>query len=222
MNALLGVPGALGAFGVALLIFGFAPGIVLALVLRLLAKDDPRRRELQAELYVVPRWERPFWVCEQLEVALREGLFPEVSWHWGRWVWHRAKIEHGLDWHRRYPDSFEVPSVLDKAQLAPGDSVRLMWSIKRYAASGERMWVEILDRDGDRLVGRLKNWAMFVHLAPDATVKFHIDDIIDCHFDNEETVEADPADPQRFEYTHTTRNGCGCAGHPDASPAQAS
>jgi hypothetical protein len=29
---------------------------------------------LRVELYVVPRIERPFWVFEQLEVALFEGL----------------------------------------------------------------------------------------------------------------------------------------------------
>ena len=99
--------GALGALSVALLIFGFAPGMVLSLIVRLLAKDDPRRRELQAELYVVPRWERPFWVCEQFEVALREGLFPEICWwfeFWGgRLVWHRAKLESGLEMHQRRP-----------------------------------------------------------------------------------------------------------------------
>jgi hypothetical protein len=154
-----------GVFAVALLIFGLAPGLLLALIVRLLAKDDPRRRELQAELYAVPRWERPFWVCEQLEVALRVGLFPQVSWYFGRWVWHRSKLESGLESHRRWPDSFEIPSEEDKAELRPGDTVRLMWSVKRYAASGERMWVEITHRDGDRLVGTLKNWAVFVHVS---------------------------------------------------------
>lgn len=217
MSSMLGVPGALGAFGVALLIFGFAPGMVLAMILRLMAKDDPRRHELQAELYAVPRWERPFWVCEQFEVALREGLFPELSWHWGRLVWHRATIERGLDWNRRYPDSFEVPSAETKSQLIPGDTVRLMWSVKRYAASGERMWVEILHRDGDHLVGRLKNWAMFVHLPPDATVKFHIDDIIDCHFyDGDTTDETESARSSELEVSHSKCHGC-CGCQPDNS-----
>jgi hypothetical protein len=191
IGELLSVPGALGALGIALLIFGFAPGMALALIVKLLAKDDPRRAELQAELYAVPRWERPFWVCEQLEVAMREGLFPEVSWYWGRHVWHRAKVECGLDNHRRWPESFWVPDDKEKDGLQPGDTVRLAWSVKRYAASGERMWVEITHRDGDRLVGRLKNCPVFVHLSPDEMVKFHIDDIIDCHFyDGEGETEA--------------------------------
>lgn len=178
----MSAPGAFGALGIALLIFGFAPGMALALIVKLLAKDDPRRAELQAEIYAVPRWERPFWVCEQLEVAMREGLCPEVSWYWGRHVWHRASVECGLDNHRRWPNSFWVPGDEEKAELQPGDTVRLAWSVKRYAASGERMWVEITHRVGDRLVGRLKNCPVFVHLSPDETVKFHIDDIIDCHF----------------------------------------
>lgn len=62
------------AFGLALLVFGFAPGAVLRLIVLAFSRDDPRRRELLAELYAVPRIERPFWVAEQLEVALFEGL----------------------------------------------------------------------------------------------------------------------------------------------------
>jgi len=58
----------------ALLIWGFAPGAVLRVIVLLFPKDDPRRRELLGELYAVPRPERPFWVIEQLEVGLFEGL----------------------------------------------------------------------------------------------------------------------------------------------------
>lgn len=57
--------------GAALL--GVVPGIVLRIVV-LLYPDDRRRRELVAELYSVPKWERPFWVTEQIEVAVFEGL----------------------------------------------------------------------------------------------------------------------------------------------------
>ncbi len=190
MGELLGVPGALGTFGLALLIFGFAPGIVLAMIVRLIPDPD-RRRELQAELYAVPRWEQPFWVAQQLEVAIRVGLTPQVSWYWGRWVWHRAKIDSGLARSCQHPDTFWVPSPEEKAGLQPGDTVRLIWTVKRYPAAGERMWVEITRRDGDQLVGRLKNWAVFVHLNPDEIVKFHIDDIIDYRlYDDEDETPA--------------------------------
>jgi hypothetical protein len=60
--------------GTALLVFGFAPGAVLRLIVLLYRRENPRRRELLGELYSIPRIERPFWVAEQLETALSEGL----------------------------------------------------------------------------------------------------------------------------------------------------
>lgn len=54
--------------------FGFAPGCCLRIIVLAYPRDDPRRAELIAELYTVPRIQRPLWVAEQLEVALFEGL----------------------------------------------------------------------------------------------------------------------------------------------------
>jgi hypothetical protein len=65
---------ALGTLGVAILIFGFAPGATIRLIALIYPRDNPRRKELIGELYAVPRNERPFWVAEQLEVALFDGL----------------------------------------------------------------------------------------------------------------------------------------------------
>lgn len=59
---------------IALLVFGFAPGAVLRFIVLAFDRSDPRRRELLGELHNVPRIERPFWVAEQMEVALAEGL----------------------------------------------------------------------------------------------------------------------------------------------------
>jgi tetratricopeptide (TPR) repeat protein len=64
-------PGALLAFGA---VFGFFPGFVLRLIVLLYPADDPRRRELVAELYVLGRMERIEWVFQQLETALFEGV----------------------------------------------------------------------------------------------------------------------------------------------------
>jgi hypothetical protein len=66
-------------FALALLVFGFAPGALLRLIVLAFRADDPRRRELLAELHAVPRIERPFWVLEQLEVALCEGLWERAT-----------------------------------------------------------------------------------------------------------------------------------------------
>ena len=58
----------------ALILFGFAPGVALRTILLIYPRSHPRRAELIGELYCYPRWERPFWVAEQLEVAIFEGL----------------------------------------------------------------------------------------------------------------------------------------------------
>lgn len=53
---------------------GFVPGSCLRLIVKMYPVGDPRRDELIAELYSVPPLRRPFWVAEQLEVALFEGV----------------------------------------------------------------------------------------------------------------------------------------------------
>ena len=62
-----------------LVVFGFAPGFCLRLIVLAYPRGDPRRAELIAELYAVPRIQRPLWVAEQLEVALFEGLAHRAS-----------------------------------------------------------------------------------------------------------------------------------------------
>lgn len=57
----------------ALIIFSLAPDIVLRLFVLVYPKNSERRNELVAELRVVPRWERPFWVTEQLAMITAEG-----------------------------------------------------------------------------------------------------------------------------------------------------
>lgn len=60
-------------------VFGLAPGLCLRLIVLAYPRGDPRRAELIAELYAVPRIQRPLWVAEQLEVALFEGLGQRMS-----------------------------------------------------------------------------------------------------------------------------------------------
>lgn len=186
ITELVSVPTAWAGLGVAVVVFGFAPGLVLALIVRLIPDHD-RRRELQAELYAVPYWKRPFWVAEQLEVALRVGLSPRIGWVWGRYVWHRSTLMSGLERHREAPGTFWVPDAEEKALIQPGDLVKLMWSVSRLG--GERMWVEVTERRGDRLVGKLSNWPVFAFMNPDERIRFAIDDIIDYELMNEEDVD---------------------------------
>jgi hypothetical protein len=73
------------ALGMAILVFGFAPGAVLRLLLLIYPRGNPRRKELIGELYAVPRVERPFWVAEQFEIAIFEGLRDRfAAWRLGR------------------------------------------------------------------------------------------------------------------------------------------
>lgn len=78
------------------LVFGFAPGFCLRLLVLTYPSKDPRRTELIAQLYTVPRIQRPLWVAEQLETALFEGL-PHRLAAVVRWTvrQHRARAKVG-------------------------------------------------------------------------------------------------------------------------------
>jgi hypothetical protein len=56
-----------------LIVFGFAPGLCLRVIVLAYPRSDLRRAELIPKLYAVPRLQRPLWVAEQLKVALFEA-----------------------------------------------------------------------------------------------------------------------------------------------------
>lgn len=62
-----------------LLVFGFAPGLALRLIVLFYPSGHVRRRELYAELQAVPFIERPLFVAQQLETGLFDGLGQRVS-----------------------------------------------------------------------------------------------------------------------------------------------
>lgn len=69
------------AFLALLVIYGFAPGALLRLICLAYRRDDPRRYELRAELYAVPRpvSEHPLQGTEQsshVSAAAQEGPPP--------------------------------------------------------------------------------------------------------------------------------------------------
>src|SRR4051812_24656245 len=107
-------------FLVALVVFGFAPGALLRIICLAFWSDDPRREELRAELYAVPRLERPFWVLEQLEVALFEGVWERLHWAaTGRMIY-RWRLGSGVERNRDYPETFQIPSDEIKQLIVPG------------------------------------------------------------------------------------------------------
>ena len=95
-------------------VFGFAPGFCLRLIVLAYPRGDPRRAELIAELYAVPRIQRPLWVAEQLEVALFEGLPHRVS---------AARAQTGTRGARRGRAAFGLLTVLGGAVLYISDQV---------------------------------------------------------------------------------------------------
>ena len=78
-----------------LFVFGTAPGLVLRFLVLAYPKDHPRRAELIAQLYTVPRAERPLWVAEQVEVVLCEAM--PFRWRARRKEWRSRSLQLRLD-----------------------------------------------------------------------------------------------------------------------------
>jgi hypothetical protein len=163
---------------VGLLVFGFAPGAVLRLIVLAFDRDDPRRRELLAELHAVPRLERPFWVFEQLEVALAEGVWERVVWAATGRIIHRWRLGSGVQRNREYPETFEIPDEEAKLAIEPGVVVKLVFEMTD--GWRERMWVEVVAVKRRHLVGTLRNQPVDIpRLDLGDRVKFQRDHVID-------------------------------------------
>ncbi len=194
VDALLSWP----ALVAALLVFGFAPRALLRLIVLAFEPDDPRRYELLAELHAVPRMDRPFWVLEQLEVALCEGIWGRMMWAATGRIIHRWQLGSGVQRNRDHPDSFEIPSDEAKQLVMPGVSVKLMFEMK--AAGGERMWVDVVAVKRRHLIGELRNQPVMIpRLYPGDMIRFQLDDVIDINF---EAI----LPPEFFE--HVDAEGC--------------
>jgi hypothetical protein len=179
---------ALSALLIGLLVFGFAPGAVLRLIVLAFHPDDPRRRELLAELHAVPRIERPFWVVEQIEVAIFEGLWERVVWCATGRVIARWRLGSGVERHLAHPDTFEIPSAEDCLDIQTGAHVKLMFEMRD--GWGERMWVSVTDVGNRRLKGTLMNQPVGIpRLAHGDTVTFGRDDVIDIYWPSAEELE---------------------------------
>lgn len=157
------------------------PGTValsaIAPSLALFDGETDERKYVFGEFFRVPRGQRARWIAEQYESGLRMRVLPEVQWRWAKYVWDRPRIESGLKLHREHGDSFEIPSDEDKQAVGVGSLVKLVWESRR--SPRERMWVQVTQRDGDRLQGILDNDPLHQRLVAGETVRFHIDDVID-------------------------------------------
>ncbi len=173
LDAILSWP----TFVIALVVFGFAPGAVLRLIVLAFPSDDPRRRELLAELHAVPRIERPFWVMEQLELALFEGIWGRVVWAaTGRIIDRWRLDDYVAELHRVEPEMYGL-SDEEIAAIEPGTLVKLTFTMKDGWA--ESMWVRTVAIGKDRFVGRLANQpAGIPRLNHGDKIKFKKDHIV--------------------------------------------
>ncbi|MFE9237759.1 DUF2314 domain-containing protein [Streptomyces sp. NPDC007007] len=177
----------------ALVVFGFAPGVFLRLIVLAFPKDDDRRAELRAELNVVPRFERPFWVAEQVEVALFDGLWPRLVWAATGRVIDRWHLDSGVKFNNLYPQSFYIPSDEEKNALAPGVPVKLMFDMKD--GWGERMWVEVVAIKKRKIIGVLRNQPFGIpRLNYGDKIRFNRDHIIDIDWGEETACDPAPGD----------------------------
>ncbi|MFI6365240.1 hypothetical protein ACIBG0_21085 [Nocardia sp. NPDC050630] len=92
-------------------VFGFCPGFILRLLVKVYPKDDARRRELPAELYAMNLLLRPFWVAQQFETVIFEG----TSLRYGGWKINRKEKQMAID-------SLDVFELLALQAIADADA----------------------------------------------------------------------------------------------------
>ncbi len=169
---------------IALLVWGFAPGALLRVIVLAFHRDDPRRHELLGELHAIPRIERPFWVVEQLEVALVEGLGQRLVWAATGRIIYRWHLGSGVRRNREHPDTFYLPPEEERQAVAPGMDVKLMFEMRNDG--GERMWVTVTAVKKRKLIGRLSCLPVIIpRLMPGDKIKFKRDHIIDIWYDDD-------------------------------------
>jgi uncharacterized protein YegJ (DUF2314 family) len=198
-------------FGIALLIFGFAPSLLLRVIVLAFPRDDPRRDELLGELYAVPRFERPFWVAEQFEVALVEGAGQRLVWAATGRIIHRWHLGSGVRRNREHPDAFWIPSDEERQAVESGMKVKLMFEMRD--GWGERMWVQVTAVKKRKLVGELFNLPIGIpRLMPGDKIKFKREHIIDIVEDSDVGAsvggDEEDSDEPRPQLVHD-----GCNGH---------
>jgi hypothetical protein len=109
------------------------------------------------------------------------------------------ELEDAEERHRAHPESFEIPSAEERASLAPGTLVKLLFLFLneedgKPIIDCERMWVRITERRNGGYAGQLENMpATSDVLAPGAIVEFGPQHIA--------TVTIPRTDPRHPEYT---------------------
>ena len=173
-----------------LLIFGFAPGVALRIIVLAFRRDDPRRTELVAELPHVPRIERPFWVCEQLEVALFEGLAGRVTALARKLYMRRpAQGRDRADTHRATRQPLGETGLYSLRQAIDEDSVpdvlasyltyEAMWRLRNAAVEQADSRIAIPETDDRRAKAKLVRFPELQSTSLDQRGKLIVEDFRD-------------------------------------------
>lgn len=170
-----------------LLVHGVAPGMLLRVIV--LALDDPdRRRELIAELYAVPFIKRPFWVAQQLETALSDGIWPRFMWMLTGRVMYRWKLLDAVKSSRETPQWGWLPGLDENADVLPGDAVKVAFKPSLFPPGSHKitewMWVLVTKVGRSGLEGTIDNNPVFFpRLEYGDKIKLKYKHIVDIKFD---------------------------------------
>jgi hypothetical protein len=85
--------------------------------------------------------------------------------------------------NRQAPDTFPIPPAEERANLRPGQIVKLIFAVDTGGEPQvERMWVVVTGRDGTGYVGTLDNQPVTTdRLTPGMTVRFEPRHVIAIH-----------------------------------------
>lgn len=89
----------------------------------------------------------------------------------------KYSLVDGVERNTNHPDTFWIPSEEEKNSLKVKDLAKLGFLSKKDG--GERMWVEITERNGDSFKGVLRNNPVLLKLNYDDEVVFESKNIID-------------------------------------------
>ena len=89
-------------------------------------------------------------------------------------------LRNAVEAERESPYTFYRPSEAVLGMVGPGNLVKVIFDFEGEAPGGERMWLEVLSRNGDEFVGRLDNEPLSCpDLKADDSVHFSSWHIID-------------------------------------------
>ena len=86
----------------------------------------------------------------------------------------------GVEMNSVAPDTFQIPSEEARANLRPGDIVKLMFQ-SNHSPHSERMWVHLTGKQNGHYVGHIANDPIVVQAAYGDQVTFSAEHVVDIY-----------------------------------------